>query len=895
MSGPYSVPETRPHSAAPLVPGIREHVDAWRRQGYPGSSDTSRRLLEHWFLDEHQTSDGAPFRYFFCQREAVETVVYLYEVAKRRTLADLVARFATQSVPVQWQRYPRYVVKAATGSGKTKVMSLLVAWSYFHRLRETTSELSTTALVIAPNLIVFERLRTDFEHGAIFRNDPVVPPEWRADFDLSVCLRDEPIPASAAGVLLLSNIQALYEREEPEPANPVQALLGPTPPRRINSPEPVLTQLARRGRVLVVNDEAHHLHDAIRRETGDPLTIWQTLYRLHDLAEGGVAAQLDFSATPRNQEGRIFDDVVVDYPLAQAIDDGIVKRPVIGELGGQLEAVSDDASVRYRQRIGAGVAKWREFRERLAPAGRKPLLFVMAEDTKAADQVARYLDTLPDLRGKVLTIHVNMAGRDRGEIAKADLETARAAAREVDRDDNPYSAIVSVLMLREGWDVRNVSVIVPLRPYTATARILPEQTLGRGLRRMTPPGSGVDEQVVVIEHEAFRNLWDDMLEEEGLSVERRSAADVHPEASVIAVEPDRLGYDIEIPQLSRLLHRTSAELVSLRPEDVPARQISLADELHSDTVDYTGRDLRSGQVVERAEYPLPVADQPEPVIAWFVGELARETRVVGQFALLAPLVKGYLERRAFGGPVDVGDPLVLQALREPAARETVLGALRQAVDERTLVAAAVGAEPKPLLLSRTRPFLWSRETAAVTKSVFSAQPCDSGFETQFCGFLDRCSDVAAFAKLAQEVRFSLEYRAEGGRLAYYYPDFAVRLVTGDCLIMETKGRVDLDVPHKDERATRWASDAAAASGVRWSYLRVDEELFDRHAADLRSVRQLRDLVHELHRQDYLRSVPPPRQRSREELLAMMDAISERVGPVTDLDEEISRFRDDPRG
>jgi type III restriction enzyme len=96
-------------------------------------------------------------------------------------------------------------------------------------------------------------------------------------------------------------------------------------------------------------------------------------------------------------------------------------------------------------------------------------------------------------------------------------------------------------------------------------------------------------------------------------------------------------------------------------------------------------------------------------------------------------------------------------------------------------------------------------------------------------------------------------------------------------------------------ATRWASDAAAASGVRWSYLRVDEELFDRHAADLRSVRQLRDLVHESHRQDYLRSVPPPRRRSREELLAMMDAISERVGPVTDLDEEISRFRDDPRG
>jgi len=894
VNDPYRVPRQRPESAAPLVAGIREHVDAWRRDGYPGTSETSKRLLEHWFLDEHQTPDGAPFQYYFAQREAAETVIYLYEVARHRTLPSMAAEFATRPIASENPPYPRYVVKAATGSGKTKVMSLLLAWSYFHRIREPDSELTTTSLVIAPNLIVFERLRADFEHGAIFRDDPVVPPEWRGDFDLAVCLRDEPIPTGAPGVLVLSNVQALYDRPAQQPENPVEALLGAPPPRNVTASEPVLTRLARRGRVLVVNDEAHHLHDAIRRETGEPLTIWQTLYRLDELADGGIAAQLDFSATPRNQEGRLFDDVVVDYPLGQAIDDGIVKRPVIGELGGQVESASDDAAVRYRQRIGAGVAKWREFRDALAPAGRKPLLFVMAEDTNSADQVAAYLETLPDLAGKVLTIHVNMGGRDRFEIRRDDLEKARTAAREVDSSENQYAAIVSVLMLREGWDVRNVSVIVPLRPYTASARILPEQTLGRGLRRMTPPGSGVDEQLVVIEHEAFRQLWDDVLDEEGLWVERRAADDVHPEASVIAVEPHRMRYDIEIPQLSRVLHRSAAELVSLRPEDVPARQIPLAGELRSETVDYTGRDLRSGQIIERAEYEFPTADQPEPVIHWFAHELSRETRVVGQFAVLAGLVKGYLERRAFGGPVDVGDPLVLQALREPAAQETVLQALAHAVNERTLASGTATAEPTPLLLSRTRPFLWSSRTATVTASVFSAQPCDSGLEERFCGFLDRCRDVDAFAKLAREVRFSLEYRTAGGRLAYYYPDFAVRLTDGAHLIVETKGLVDVDVPRKDERAVRWASDASASSGVRWSYLRVDEELFDRHATRLQTVRQLGDLVFEARRQEYLGSLPTPRRRSREEILALMDAVSKRVGPVTDLDEEISRFRDDPR-
>lgn len=891
MSDPFGPPADRLASVAPLVDGLRPEVDAWRRDAYPGASATTRRLLEHWFLDEHQTPDGLPFRYYFAQREAVETVVYLYEVARRRTLAELVAAYAQRPVPVESQRYPRYVVKAATGSGKTKVMALLIAWSYFHALWEPESPLSTTSLVIAPNLIVLERLRTDFENAATFRDDPIVPPEWRSHFDLHVSVRDEPVPSGAVGVLVLTNIQALYERNQALIANPVEAMLGAPPPKRPFAADPVLEQLGRRGRVLVVNDEAHHLHDAITRDSGEPLTVWQTLFRLHDLAAGGITAQLDFSATPRNQEGRLFDDVVADYPLAQAIDDGIVKRPVIGELGGAREITSDDAAVRYQQQIGAGVAKWREFRDRFAEVDRKPLLFVMAEDTRSADQVAAHLGTLPDLVGQVLTIHVNMGGRNRGEIAKADLEKAREAARKVDDPDSPYSAIVSVLMLREGWDVRNVSVIVPLRPFTASARILPEQTLGRGLRRMTPPGSGADEQLVIIDHEAFRSLWDTALDEEGVQIERRRAEDVHPDPVVVAVEADRLSHDIEIPQLPRQLNRSSSALVSLRPEDVPARRLDLPDELHSNTVDYTGRDLRTGDVVDHAEYPLPVADQPEPVIAWFANQLAHETQVVGQFAVLAPLVKGYIEQRAFGGPVAIGDPLVLQALREPAARQAVISPLAAVVRERTLTAAAQETSVKPLLLSRTRPFLWSQQSVVVARSVFSRQPCDSSLEVDVCAFLDRCDDVASFAKLAPPVRFSLEYRGEGGRLAYYYPDFVVRLTDATCWLLETKGLIDPSVPLKDERAARWAADVTSVTETRWSYLRVDQEPFDRNVAALGTFAQLVDLIYEVRRAEYLRSTPTPRRRDRTEILAAMRRAEEGMRDVTGIDEAIDRFRD----
>lgn len=360
-------------------------------------------------------------------------------------------------------------------------------------------------------------------------------------------------------------------------------------------------------------------------------------------------------------------------------------------------------------------------------------------------------------------------------------------------------------------------------------------------------------------------------------MDRRAADDVHPEPSVITVEPDRLRYDIEIPQLSRVLHRSATELVSLRPEDVPARAIPLAEEMRSETVDYTGRDLRTREIVERAEYEFPTADEPGPVVAWFADTLARETRVVGQFALLAALVKGYLERRAFGGPVDVGDPLVLQALREPAARETVLQVL---------------ATPSTSALSPQGRLPRNRSRCCCRAQ---GRSCGVGRPSPRRGRCSRRSRATAVWRCASAgsstdattstplpsslVKSGSRWSTAGNAVGspYYYPDFALRLTSGECMIVETKGRVDVDVPRKDERASRWADDASASSGVRWSYLRVDEELFERHAGELRAMHQLVELVelvYEARREDYLRSLPTPRRRTPEEIVSMMNAISE---------------------
>jgi type III restriction enzyme len=893
MNSPYAVPQDRTTSPIPLVEKLRQEVGAWRTDGrYDGARRTTKRLLEHWFLDEHQTPDGDPFSYYFCQREAIETLVYLHEVVGIRSASDLFARYNARplSAPLDLP-YSRYVVKMATGSGKTKVMALGMAWAYFSNLYEDAA-LPTTFLLVAPNLIVLERLRSDFDAGHIFRDDPIIPPEWRRDFDLEVVIRDEPAPLTAPGVLALTNVHVLYDRPPPPSTNPVERLLGRRPPRSLTSAETLIDRLSERGRLMVINDEAHHLHDEVRSDTGEPLVALKSLAALNEKS-AGIELQLDLSATPRHQTSALFAEVITDYPLSAAIDDGIVKRPIIGEIHGDIEVASDDASEKYRSRLGVGVEKWRELRDSLAPSGKKPLLFVMAESTKAADQIATYLETLRDLAGRVLTIHVNMSGVNKGEIRASDLELAREAARAVDRDDSPYSAIVSVLMLREGWDVRNVCVIVPLRAYTARSKILPEQTLGRGLRRMTPPGSGVDERVVVIEHDAFRSLWEEYAESEGISVEFRDADDIDLTTEVIAVDPERLAYDIEVPQIPRRLHRAPSALRDVQLGDLPLLYLQIPEAVPDQVVDYRGRDLRSGLTVDTATYPIPRADDPSAVLAWYVNELQRLCRLTGQFATLAPLVRSYIEERGFERSVHLDDPRVLHALAQPATQEAVVGTLRSAVDRATLQTAdgVPASEFKARLLSSTKPFLWSGEVAVAEKSLFARQACDSGLEVQFVSFLDRCTDVDAFAKLAPAMRVSMEYRGEHGGMAFYFPDFVVRDEDGDHYLVETKGLVDVSVPAKDQRALQWSLDATMASGVRWSYLRVDEDLFTQHASDLADFADLAAAVRARRRVERLEALTP-RARSKDDVLRLMRDVANRTGDnPPDFAGELDRLRD----
>jgi type III restriction enzyme len=808
-------------ATAPLVLGIREKVKAWRDGGYKGMSDTTRILLNYWFYTDHRLPNGRKFAYHYFQREAVETLIYLYEIAKVRRHKTLVETFATRSDLrlLRYDDFPRYCAKMATGSGKTKVMSLAIAWQFFNAVAEARDDFATSFLLIAPNVIVFERLRTDFDGGRIFRVDPVIPPEleifWR---DFQYYMRGKGERATSLGALYLTNVQQFYQRENGEQDEPgeMTAVLGPRPSAQTSAIDDFAKRIIDRGGpVIVLNDEAHHTHD----EESE----WNKIIRgLHVDVTGGLAAQLDFTATPRHSKGQLFSWTVYDYPLKQAIIDNVVKRPLKGIAQGITEQRSDIASTRYQAYLAAGVERWKEYREQLTPLGKKPVLFVMMNDTAEADDVGDWLRRkYPSEFGgqKLLIIHTDRSG----EVSKKDLDIARKASREVDDEKSPINCIVSVMMLREGWDVQGVTVIVGLRPYTSKANILPEQTVGRGLRLMFRGATGYIERVDVIGNKTFIAFVEQLEREEDIQLETFKIGE---KVSIITIAPDpeKTDKDIAIPVLSPILTRKKSLAEEIAELDVSAFTCPVLprkqDDAVAKTFRYEGYDLITLQKLVERDYTIPEPQTAEEVIGYYARRIAQDVKLPSQFSALAPKVREFLETKAFGGPVTLNEPAMIKAISSNVAQyvtvRTFVDALRKLVISELEPQLLYAGRP----LSETSPFPWSRATLAADKCLFNLVPCHNEFEREFAQFLQKAPDVQRFAKLPEQFGFAIEYTDNAGNLRYYEPDFV--LLTSDDVhyIVETKGLEDTNVANKDRAAQLWCENATCLAGKPWAYLKI---------------------------------------------------------------------------
>jgi type III restriction enzyme len=860
----YEIVEGRRPSQMLLVNRLRKAVDKWRSDGYPGASPVAQRLFTYWFDEDHLLNRES-FRFYFGQREAIETLVYLTEIRKERGSKALVQKFGEIFYPQgtqpqlvgtdiehqtsmdgknQIRRYipeidaitiqdlpdgnlSRHAFKMATGSGKTIVMAMAIVWSFFHKRMVARSPLSTNFLVIAPNVIVYQRLEKDFGSNRIFNALPLIPPEWQGQWGMKVILRGESTEPDPSGNLFLTNIHQVYESrtEAWTPANAVEALLGTKPSKDLSSQErSMLERVKSLPDLVVLNDEAHHVHD-------EDLQWHKTLTAIHASLSSGLALWLDFSATPKDQNGTYFPWIICDYPLAQAVEDRIVKAPLIVHQVNRKDpenVTQTNITEKYGEWLVAAVERWKKHTKTYQPLKQKPVLFIMAEKNVLADAIGQWLkDNFGFKEKEVLVIHTDREG----DVSKDDLDEAREVARDIDLPTSKVKVIVSVLMLREGWDVRNVTVVLGLRPFTSSAKILPEQGVGRGLRLMQGISPDRTQTLEVMGTQAFESFVR-QLETEGVGIKTTTK----PPDPPVKVEPvlEKAKYDIAIP-LTRPVYTHNYKKLS----DFDAAKLSPVYDQEDLEETYRIRLKMDFATTETEVHQEDIAAGPPPLPHDILTSITNKTiaaaKLPGGFADLFPIVRQYVTQRCFGKTIDLEDPKIREYLRAVLVQEGIAKYLARKIAELTAEKRAIQFEQKDFKLSDVRPFTWRRNLPLLDcqKTIFNLVATFNDYEKDFARFLEGCPDVHRFASFGTTeqdsgAQFRVDYLKPSGAIGFYYPDWVAVQKTdaGEVnWIIETKGRIWESTPAKDAAIADWCKKITAQTGTMWRYKRVDQIVF----------------------------------------------------------------------
>ena len=993
-----------PKGQGRVITEVRRLVDAWRgcplgraAEPYPEAppryqpvadgeqplGETSLVLLHHWFRREPHLllgrDDTRAFKYWPHQRRLVETFIYLYEVRRIRRTEELYELTGTDPLEPQRDPWVKLGGQLATGSGKTKMMSLLIAWSYLNAVCEGEEHLGLGrhSLLIAPGLFVKDRLLQDFKPEgrapAIFLSDPVIPPELESSWHLQVYgPSDCPTKLDPAdGALVVTNYHQLLRTRDDAPdlvyrspeERQTELLFEDGEPQKLEAVStPLVERFGRSRGIFVLNDEAHHVWDepghtrfeqrqreklALGEEASTAMAWIAALRRLNGgrEREGRLGLQVDLSATLYEEAGAnksdkgkvefkqndLFRHTAVYYALPEAITDGIVKRPILERVEvkntktGQIEPLvrqgQPDAWEKYRNILMTGIERWKKVREVMRAEGdpRKPLMFVLCADRKEAREVANYLthgqavqDDLSHLapkgfhhpetgevlfldagsgpaRSTVVEIHIG----SKEESNEEEWEKVRRAVNAIDHDritdptgalaedgspamiDNPYNVVVSVMMLREGWDVRNVKVIVPLRP--CGSRTLTEQVIGRGLRKMHAPeldedgaAAVTEEELYVIEHESFKTILEEI---EDLVEVKGSDEIIHtPERVPIrqrAELSERELYDVRLVRFEGLVevvpdwrkHFEVRRLEGVRP------RVSWIEELGDLEINtFLKKAFTSG---ESAGQSFTLSGEPsyrdfDHVIEHaYAIPLLKELKASYQHKnAVKGVVREFLEQKTFALPM--GLPLsfdkVLEAghariaLGNLARPEVILGvreALRPALNDALNVERAA---TRALLQERRAVEIDNYQAARKNvlddpkKSTFAKAAMDSPEERVLATLLDDAKDVKGWLYNHRHgVGYRIEYDWQG-YTAKYYPDFIARALIGKVchnFIIEVKGRLDDRDKKKAERAVRYCELLTEYDKEPWHYLFLVEN-GGLHRADItwwskQSTRAIADL------------------------------------------------------
>jgi len=656
-------------------------------------------------------------------------------------------------------------------------------------------------------------------------------------------LQDEVGTISKSGNIFLTNIHRVYESDvknfSAEDENSMDYFLGEKVTGKTNDSKIDLGEIVREvDELMVINDEAHHIHD--------PKMAWfKSIEDIHNrlLAKGKkLALQIDVTATPKSNNGSIFVQTVSDYPLVEAIAQGVVKNPILPDEASRAKLQEKQSAIfseKYEDFIRLGVEEWSKAYETLLPMRKKSILFIMTNDTTNCDDVAEFLEkNYPQLKGAVLTIHTNKSG----EISESatgkkekELQELRKQANDIDSLESPYKVIVSVLMLKEGWDVKNVTTIVGLRPYGADSKILPEQTLGRGLRLMFF-GQDIEECVSIIGTPAFMEFVES-IKAEGVELEKRkmdrSGLPITP--TVIEVDDqnekkDLENLDIELPVLTPRIQREYKNLELLEVGNFGNAKIAVKQFSEQDQKEIVFKEV----IDDKEHHTTFLNSMMEPnyqsVVGFFAQRIMKELRLFGCYDILFGKVKEFIKAYLFVEQIEIEDANILRNLSEPEAIKTIVETFKKAINDLTVQDVGSAEIRNYLKVSSARPFVVTdKKYLLPKKSVFNKIVGDSDFELEFAEFLEKAEDVLSFAKNYFEIHFKIDYKNASGAISSYYPDFFVKTDSRTVYIVETKGREDLDDLEKIKRLGQWCQDASERQKkIVYKMLYVKQEQWEKY-------------------------------------------------------------------
>jgi len=842
---------------------IRKRVKSWRERNYPGITPITRQLLNHWNDSERER------KLFFCQREAAETLIWLVEASPAEKQGIEIPKDTPTDLESQAKGYRaliRYALKMATGSGKTVVMGMVIAWQVLNKLANPQDRrFSDAVLIVCPNLTIRKRLQVLL---------PWRPENYYQQFDL--------VPPGLLERLQQGKFEITnWHLFQPQDDSRSRSVRQRGPESDTAFCRRVLKELGTKKNILVINDEAHHAYRPaqplvpeelmqLRREEREQLetefrqaTVWVSgLDKVN--AVRGINFCADFSATPFYIKGTGYDEgtpfpwVVSDFGLVDAIECGIVKIPrvPVDDNTGTLDPkyfrlwewineqlpASERQTARRRAKpesvlikaegaLAILASEWKktfdEFRKAGSPV--PPALIVVCDNTDLSKLVYEHIakgDVLTELGNREeqeITLRIDtkllekaestMEGKTKKQAAERLRETVDTVGKTEwegagDPPGKDIRCVVSVGMLTEGWDAHNVTQILGLRAFTS--QLLCEQVVGRGLRRMNYDDFSEPEYVDVYG-----------VPFEVIPVKKKpiNRTEVQKVSILVRALPERKHLEITFPRVEGYVFDVHSR-IRLNLEDVPYLEITPDTEptevIAKPATGYRiGRPDRLGPGIEvlQDRNPFHREKRLQSTVYEIAAEITQHLKNKREdwsarhvlFPQVLDIVWQYLEERV----VIVGDaPLEEIALLK--YRQRIVERLTGAIEPDT----EAGEPPLLPVIERFRPlgstsevlFRTVRPTVGTTKSHISHVVLDAPrWEHSVAFQLERLPEVVSYAR-NDHLDLEIPYEWEGVRHAYR-PDYLIRLRQRDekelTVILEVKGFETEQDRQKEMAAQRW--------------------------------------------------------------------------------------------